>query len=206
MKINVTTLDAQKAGNIELDPAIFGIEPHQEMLYRIVLWQLAKRRSGTHKVKTRGEITATGAKMAPQKGGGRARHGSRKPGLFRGGGRAFGPVVRDHAHKLPKKMRKLALKSALSVKQAAGQLAILDKAVLEEPKTARLAQNLSALGWKSVLIVGGAELDANFCRAAANLPHIDVLPSAGANVYDILRCETLVLTKDAVKNLEERLR
>ena len=200
------TLDSAKAGDIELADDVFGVPVRADILQRVVVWQLAKRRAGTHKVKTRGEVRATGAKMYRQKGTGRARHGSRKVGLFKGGGRAFGPLPRDHAIELPKKVRRLALKCALSSKQADGKLVVLDAASLEAPRTAELAKRVAALGWRSALVIDGVALDDNFRRAARNLPGLDVLPSAGANVYDILRRDLLVLTKAAVEALEARLR
>jgi len=206
MKQNVINLQNKKVGSIDLDEAIFGVEVRPDLLARYVNWQLAKRRAGTHKVKQRSEITGTTAKPFRQKGTGRARQGSKKAPHLRGGGVAFGPVVRDHAHKLPKKVRRLALKSALSAKKSAGELVVLDKAALNEPKTKVLVDHAKSLGWSSVLVVDGETVDANFARAARNIVGIDVLPSQGANVYDILRRDVLVLTKDAVTRLEERLR
>ncbi|MDP6708809.1 MAG: 50S ribosomal protein L4 [Alphaproteobacteria bacterium] len=206
MKAEVKTLDDKKAGSIELADEVFGLEPRADILQRVVVWQLAKRRSGTHKTKQRAEIRGTTAKVWRQKGTGRARHGSRKAPIFRGGGVTFGPQPRDHAIKLPKKVRALGLKSALSAKQAAGELVVLDEAKLDEPKTRILAGMLDKLGWKDVLIVGGAELDANIVRAARNITGVQLLPSHGANVYDILRRDTLVLTKAAVEQLEARLK
>ena len=206
MKTNVITLDAGKAGTIDLDDGIFGLEVRTDILHRMVRWQLAKRRSGTRKTRTIGETRGSGAKMYRQKGTGRARHHTNKVGIFRGGAKTFGPVVRSHAHKLPKKIRRLALMTALSAKQADGKLIVLDKAELAEPKTKQLAGKLGKLGWSSVLIIGGGELDGNFVRAAANIPNLDVLAAPGANVYDILRRDTLVLTKAAVESLEARLK
>jgi len=206
MKSKVINLDNKAAGEIELSADVFGVEVRKDLLARMVNWQLAKRRAGTHKVKTRGEISGSTRKQFRQKGTGRARQGSNRVTQFRGGATVFGPVQREHAHKLQKKVRKLALKSALSAKQADGKLVILDEAALKAPKTKELAGRLGKLGWSNVLIVGGAEIDANFARAAANIPHIDVLPSQGANVYDILRRDTLVLTREAVQNLEARLK
>lgn len=206
MKADVTTLDNKKAGSVDLDEAVFGVAPRTDILHRVVTWQLAKRRTGTHKVQTRGEVKATGAKMYRQKGTGRARHGTNTVTIFRGGAPAFGPVVRDHATKLPKKVRRLGLRMALSSKQAEGKLSILDSASLDEGKTGPLAKKLVALGWRSALIIDGPELDGNMVRAAANIPEIDLLADAGANVYDILRRDTLVLTKAAVQHLEERLK
>ncbi len=206
MKCAVTTLDNKKAGEIDLDDGIFGLRPRPDLLARMVNWQLAKRRAGTHKVQGRSDVKGTTQRMYRQKGTGRARHGPPKVSLFRGGGRAFGPVLRDHAHKLPKKVRRLALKSALSAKAADGKLVVLDAATADSPKTGALARKLGALGWSSVLVIGGAVLDESFRRAASNIPGVDVLPEQGANVYDILRRDTLVLTKDAVEALEARLK
>ena len=206
MKADVTTLDAKSAGTLELDDAVFGLAARADILQRTVVWQLASRRAGTHRTKTRGEITGTIKKMYRQKGTGGARHGNRKVPQFRGGGRAMGPVDRDHSIKLPKKVRALALKVALSSKQAAGDLIILDSAVLKEPKTSALAKSFRALGCTSALVIDGDALDTNFARAAANLKGIDVLPSQGANVYDILRRDKLVLTKAAIEKLEARLK
>jgi large subunit ribosomal protein L4 len=206
MKCAVTTLDNKKAGEIDLDDGIFGLGPRPDLLARMVNWQLAKRRAGTHKVQGRSDVKGTTQRMYRQKGTGRARHGPPKVSQFRGGGRAFGPVLRDHAHKLPKKVRKLALKSALSAKAADGKLVVLDAAKADSPKTGELARKLGALGWSSALVIGGAVLDESFRRAARNIPGVDVLPEQGANVYDILRRDTLVLTKDAVEALEARLK
>ncbi len=206
MKCAVTTLDNKKAGEIDLDDGIFGLDPRPDLLSRMVNWQLAKRRAGTHKVQGRSDVKGTTQRMYRQKGTGRARHGPPKVSQFRGGGRAFGPVLRDHAHKLPKKVRKLALKSALSAKAADGKLVVLDAAKTDSPKTGELARKLGALGWSSALVIGGAVLDESFQRAASNIPGVDVLPEQGANVYDILRRDTLVLTKDAVVALEARLK
>ena len=205
MKCDVITLENKSAGTIELSDGIFGIEVRKDLLARMVNYQLAKRRAGTHKVKTKGEVNGTGAKPWRQKGTGRARAGSRKGTQWRGGATVFGPEVRDHAHKLPKKVRKLALRNALSAKQADGKLIVLEEAKLKDAKTKDLAGQIDNLGWNSVLIIDGPALDENFIRAAANLPGIDVLPQQGANVYDILRRDVVVLTKDAVKHLEERL-
>ena len=206
MKADVTTLDAKSAGTLELSDAIFGLPPRADLLQRAVVWQLAGRRSGQHATKTRSEIVGTTKKMYRQKGTGGARHGNRKVPQFRGGGKAMGPVDRDHSIKLPKKVRALALKCALSSKQADGNLIVLDAAVLKEPKTAALAKSLKKLGCASALFIDGDAIDANFARAAANIPGIDVLPSQGANVYDILRRDKLVLTKAAVEKLEARLK
>jgi large subunit ribosomal protein L4 len=205
MKLSVKTLDAQDKGEIELDDSIFGIEPRRDILARVVNWQLAKRRAGTHKVKLIGDIRGTTARPYRQKGTGRARQGSVRSAQFRGGATTHGPVVRDHAHDLPKKVRRLGLKCALSAKQAAGQLIVLDSAE-GSGKTKDLVKQLEALGWTSVLLIDGPEPNASFKRAAHNIPKIDVLPTQGANVYDILRRDTLVLTRDAVEHLEARLK
>ncbi len=206
MKCAVTTLENKEVGEIDLDDAIFGLIPRADILARMVNWQLAKRRAGTHKVEGRSDVTGTTQRMYRQKGTGRARHGPPKVSQFRGGGRAFGPVLRSHAHKLPKKVRKLALKSALSAKAAEGKLVVIESAEVETPKTGELARRFGALGWSSALVIGGATLDEAFVRAARNIPNVDVLPEQGANVYDILRRDTLVLTKDAVGALEARLK
>lgn len=206
MKTDVLTLDAKKAGDIDLDEAIFGVSARADILHRVVNWQLAKRRAGTHAVKFRSDIARTGARYGRQKGGGTARHGSRRSNIFIGGGRAFGPIPRDHGHSLPKKVRKLGLKSALSAKQADGKLIVVETAELKDGKTKELQAKLEKLGLSNALFVDGAEVNANFLRAAQNIPNVDVLPSQGANVYDILRRDTLVLTKAAVENLGERLK
>ena len=206
MQAKVINLDNGEAGEIELDDAIFGLEPRADLLHRMVNYQLAKRRAGTHKVKGRSEIARTGAKPFKQKGTGRARQGSWKAPNHRGGGVAHGPVVRSHAHDLPKKVRRLAMLHALSSKRADDKLIIVDTASVDEPKTKGLAAKLKSLGLNLALIVDGADLNENFVRAARNIPLIDVLPSQGANVYDILRREHLVLTKAAVEALEARLK
>ncbi|WP_439815718.1 50S ribosomal protein L4 [Zavarzinia sp. CC-PAN008] len=206
MKTDVITLDAGVAGEIELDDLIFGLPARVDILHRCVTWQLNKRRAGTHRVKTVSEITATTKKMYKQKGTGHARHGSKKVSQFRGGAKVMGPVVRSHATDLPKKMRRLALKTALSVKQAEGKLKVLDTAAFDEGKTKVLAEKFEKLGWGSVLVVDGDTLNEGFARAARNLIGVDVLPQIGANVYDILRRDTLVLTRAAVDSLEARLR
>ena len=205
MKLSVTKLDGKAAGDIELSDDVFGIkEIRADLLQRCVVYQLAKRRAGTHKVQTRNENSRTGKKMYRQKGTGGARHGSRRAPQFVGGSRAFGPVVRSHAIDLPKKVRALALKHALSAKAQSGDLIILDAATLKDPKTAALRTTLGKLGWNKALIIAGAEVDKNFGLAARNIPHIDVLPDAGLNVYDILRAEKLVLTKAAVDAVHAR--
>jgi large subunit ribosomal protein L4 len=206
MKCAVTTLNNEAAGEIELDDAVFGLPARKDILARMVNWQLAKRRAGTHKVKTRSEVNKSTRKLYRQKGTGRARVGAGDVSQYRGGGRAFGPVARDHSHKLPKKVRKLALKTALSVKAADGKLVVLQDTALDEAKTKQLAERLGQLGWSSVLVVDGEAVNQNFARAARNIPGIDVVPQIGANVYDILRRDTLALTKDAVQALEARLK
>ncbi len=205
MKCSIIDLDNKNVGSIDLADRVFGVPVRADILSRMVNWQLAKRRAGTHKTKGISEVRGTTAKPFRQKGTGRARQGSLRAPHYRGGAVVFGPVVRSHAQKLPKKVRRLALRLALSSKQADGKLVVLDAARLKDAKTKGLAERLDKLGWSSVLIVDGSEIDANLSRAAANLPNVDVLPSRGANVYDILRRDTLVLTKDAVEQLEERL-
>lgn len=206
MKCPVTTLDNKKAGEIDLDDSVFGLPARKDILARVVNWQLAKRRAGTHKVKTRGEVSGSTRKLFRQKGTGNARMGSARTTQRRGGGTVFGPVVRDHSHALNKKVRKLGLKTALSAKAAEGKLIVVDDVAVKEPKTADLAKKFAALGWSSVLIIDGAQVNDGFARAAKNLPLVDVLPQQGANVYDILRRDTLVLTKGAVEALEARLK
>ena len=206
MKCDVISLENKKVGDIDLDDAVFGVDVRADLLARMVNYQLAKRRAGTHKSKTRSEVSGTTKKPFKQKGTGRARQGSSKVPQMRGGGKAFGPVVRDHAHKMPKKVRALALKTALAAKLADGKLVVLDQAKMAEGKTGMLAKSVAGLGWQSALVIDGAVVDENFARAARNLPGLDVLPSQGANVYDILRRDTLALTKDAVEKLVERLK
>jgi large subunit ribosomal protein L4 len=206
MKAQVITLDAGTAGEIELDDAIFGLEPRADILHRVVRWQRARAQAGTHKVKTRSETSYSGKKIYKQKGTGGARHGDRNAPIFRKGGVYKGPVPRSHAHDLPKKVRKLGLKHALSAKAARGDLVVLDAAALAEAKTATLARAVSALGWRRVLIIDGPEPDANFLRAAGNIVGLDVLPGQGANVYDILLRDTLVVTRAGVAALEARLK
>lgn len=206
MKCDVISLANKKTGSIDLDDSVFGLEIRKDLLARAVKYQLAKRRSGNHKVKPRSEVVGSTAKPFNQKGGGRARQGDKKAPHMRGGGTAFGPVVRDHAHALPKKVRRLALKTALSSKQAEGKLIVIDEAKAKTPKTADLSKQLDKLGWGKALVIDGAEIDRNFALAAGNIVGLDVLPSVGANVYDILNRETLVLTKDAVEKLVERLK
>lgn len=205
MKAIVKNLDNKEVGQIDLPESMFGAEVRKDIISRMVYWQLAKRRSGNHKVKGISEISGTTKKPWAQKGTGRARQGSLRSPQFRGGGNIFGPVVRDHSHDLPKKVRQLALCMALSSKQAEGKLIILDQAKTETHKTKDLVAKFSAMGLSSALIIDGANLDPNFAKAARNVPHIDVLPEQGANVYDILRRDVLVLTKNAVEQLQERL-
>jgi large subunit ribosomal protein L4 len=206
MDIKVTTLDGKAAGTVTLADAIFGLTPRTDLIQRCVVWQLAKRRAGTHKVKNRAEINRTGKKMYGQKGTGSARHGSARVNIFRGGGRAFGPVVRSHAIDLPKKVRALALKHALSAKAQDGGIIVVDKVEAKDTKTKALAVQFEKLGLANALIVGGPEIEENFGRAARNIPNIDVLPVQGINVYDILRRRTLVLTKAALEALEARFK
>ena len=205
MKADIINLDAKKTGSVELSDDIFGAEVRGDILQRVVRWQLAKRQAGTHKAKIRPEVHGTTKKPFRQKGTGSARQGSRKSTQHRGGGIIFGPVVRSHAHALPKKIRRLGLLSALSSKAKDGKLIVVD-ALSDKAKTKDLAGKFKKLGWKSVLIIDGATASEGFARAARNLIGVDVLPSQGANVYDILRRDTLVLTKDAVAKLEERLK
>lgn len=206
MKVKVTTLDNKAAGSLDLSDEVFGLPSRPDILHRVVTWQLAKRRAGTHKTKGVGEVRGTGAKPFRQKGTGRARQGSRRAVQMRGGGVAFGPVVRSHAFDLPKKVRKLGLKTALSSKQSEGKLIVVDEIKLDVPRTKVLAEKLGNLGWGSVLIIDGPTVDGNFARAAANLPGVDLLPQQGANVYDIMRRDTLVLSKAAIEHLEARLK
>ena len=205
MKIDVKTLAGKAGGDMELPDAIFGItEIRGDILQRCVTWQLAKRRAGTHKIQVRNEVSRTGKKMYKQKGTGGARHGSRRAAQFVGGAKAFGPVVRSHAFDLPKKVRAMALRHALSSKVQAGALMIIEDASLSEAKTASLRGQLDSLGLKNALVIAGPAIDANFRLAARNIPNVDVLPDAGLNVYDILRHKTLVLTRAAVLAIEAR--
>jgi large subunit ribosomal protein L4 len=206
VKIDITTLEGAASGALDLDDAIFGLEPREDLIARMVRYQLAKRRAGTHAVKNRADINRTGKKMYKQKGTGSARHGSARVPQFRGGGRAFGPVVRSHAHDLPKKVRALALKHALSAKAKDGSIIVIEAANADAPKTAALKANFAKIGLTNALIIDGAELNANFALAARNIPQIDVLPVQGINVYDILRREKLVLTKAAIDALEARFK
>jgi large subunit ribosomal protein L4 len=205
MKLDVITLDGGKGGSIELSDAIFGIEDIRgDILQRVVTWQLAKRRAGTHKIQVRNEVSRTGKKMYKQKGTGSARHGSRRAAQFVGGAKAHGPVVRSHAFDLTKKFRALALRHALSSKVKSGSLIVIDQVTLDAPKTAGLRANFEKIGLKNALVIAGAEVNANFKLAARNIPNVDVLPNAGLNVYDVLRRHTLVLTKDAVEAIQAR--
>jgi len=206
MDITVKTLDGKEAGKLSLSDAIFGLEPRTDILARVVRWQLAKRQAGTHETQGRADVARTGSKMYKQKGTGRARHSSARAPQFRGGGRAFGPVTRSHAHDLPKKVRALGLRHALSAKARDSQLIVLDSTALDAAKTKVLKERLAGLGLANALIIDGAEVQANFGFAARNIPHVDVLPVQGINVYDILRRDTLVLTRAAVDALEERFK
>ena len=206
MKADAIKLDGKKAGAVDLDDAIFGLEPRSDILHRVVRLQRNKAQAGTHKVKTRSEVSYSTKKIYRQKGTGGARHGARSAPIFRGGGIYKGPTPRSHGHELTKKFRKLGLKHALSSKAASGNLVILDKAELKDAKTAALAKAIKENGWKRVLVIDGAEVNDNFARAAANIAGIDVLPSMGANVYDILKRDTLVITKAGVEALEARLK
>ena len=206
MKLTVRNLDNEEVGDIELSEEVFGVPVRRDILARVVNWQLAKRRAGTHKAKGISDISGTTKKPYKQKGTGRARQGSLRSPQFRGGAVIFGPVVRSHEFDLQKKVRRLGLKTALSAKQAEGKLVVIDAAKVEEAKTRALRARLDKLGWDSVLIIDGGAVDEGFARAARNLPKVNVLPTQGANVYDILRRDTLVLTRDAVQQLEARLK
>jgi large subunit ribosomal protein L4 len=206
MDLNVRTLDGKDAGKVSVSDQIFGLDPREDIIARMIRYQLAKKQQGTHQTKTRAEISRTGKKMYKQKGTGRARHHSARAPQFRGGGRAHGPVVRSHAHDLPKKIRALALRHALSAKLKSEDVIIVDSLIAAEAKTKALVGTLAGLGLTNALFIGGAELDANFKLAAQNIPNIDVLPVQGINVYDILRRSKLVLSKAAVEALEERFK
>lgn len=206
MDLKVTTLSGDDAGKLKLSEEIFGLEPREDILQRVVRWQLAKKQQGTHKAKGRAEISRTGAKMYKQKGTGRARHHSARAPQFRGGGKAHGPVVRSHEHDLPKKVRALGLRHALSAKAKSSDLIIIDDLSVGEAKTKLLITNFAKLGLTNALMIGGAEIDQNFKRAASNIANIDVLPVQGINVYDILRRGKLVLSKAAIEALEERFK
>ena len=206
MKLDVLTLGADKAGEIDLDDAIFGLEPRADILHRVVRWQRARAQAGTHSVLTKSEVSYSTKKIYKQKGTGGARHGSRKAPIFRHGGVYKGPTPRSHAHDLPKKFRALGLRHALSAKVRAGELMVLEAADMAEGRTALLAKAAKALGWKRVLVIDGAEVNEQFARAARNIEGIDVVPSMGANVYDILKRDQLVLTRAGVEALEARLK
>ena len=206
MKLNVVTLENKPAGSIDVADNVFGAPSRPDILARVVDWQLAKRRAGTHKAKGISDVQGTTKKPYAQKGTGRARQGSLRSPQFRGGGIIFGPVVRDHGYDLPKKVRRLGMRTVLSSKQAEGRLIVVDEAKLPEARTKALQDRLAKLGSTSVLFIGGRLVDENLKKAARNLPYVDVLPVQGANVYDILRRETLVITKDAAAELEARLK
>ena len=206
MELKMTTLDGGDAGSIQLSDEIFGLEPRVDILQRCVRWQLSRRQAGTHDVKNRSEIARTGKKVYRQKGSGGARHGAARANLFRGGGRSFGPTPRSHALDLPKKVRALALRHALSAKAKDGGIVIIDQAALDDGKTKILKDRFGKLGFANVLIIDGATVNEKFARAARNIPHVDVLPVQGINVYDILRREKLVLTRAAVDALEARFK
>ena len=205
MQVEIKNLQGEVVGSTELSDAVFAAPVRRDVLHRVVTWQLAKRRAGTHKVKSRGEVSGSTAKIYRQKGTGRARHGSKRANIFRGGDRAFGPTPRDHGFDLNKKVRRMGLRAALSAKAAAGELIILDEATLAEPRTKLMGEILAKLGLGSALFVVAGEPERNFALASRNLPTIDLLSQEGANVYDILRRDILVLTQDAAKLLEERL-
>jgi large subunit ribosomal protein L4 len=206
MKIDITSIGGSAAGSLELNEAIFGLDPRQDLIARMLRWQLAKRQAGTHETLGRADIHRTGKKMYKQKGTGGARHGSARVPQFRGGGRAMGPVTRSHAHDLPKKVRALALRHALSAKYKDGGLIIWDNAHLAEAKTKTLRESFDKAALKNVLIIDGAAVEANFAQAARNIPNVDVLPVQGINVYDIIRRDKLVLTKAALEALEARFK
>jgi large subunit ribosomal protein L4 len=206
MKAEAIKLDGAAAGSVDLNDAIFGLEPRADILHRVVRWQRAKAQAGTHKVLTKSEVSYSTKKIYRQKGTGGARHGSKKAPIFRHGGVYKGPVVRSHAHELPKMFRKLGLRHALSAKVKAGELVVLDAAETADVKTSALAKQVANLGWKRALIIDGAEVNEGFARAARNLQNVDILPTQGANVYDILRSDTLVVTKAGVEALEARLK
>ena len=206
MQCDVLTLNNEKAGSMDLDESVFGVDVKPDVLARVVNWQLAKRRSGNHKTKGISEIAGSTAKPWRQKGTGRARQGSKRATQWRGGQTVFGPVVRSHEYRLNKKVRKLGLRTALSSKKADGTLVVLDEIKLQSSRTKLLSEKLKGLGIRKALVISGGVVDPSFARAAANLPNISYLPQQGANVYDILKCETLILTKDAVTLLVERLK
>lgn len=205
MKLDVIRLDGDKVGDIELDAALFGLEPRADILHRVVRWQRARAQAGTHKVKTRSEVSYSTRKIYRQKGTGGARHGARSAPIFRSGGVYAGPTPRSHAHDLPKKFRRLGLLHALSAKAKAGEIVVIEAAE-SDGRTGALAKQVAKLGWKRALIIDGTEVHEGFARAARNIEGLDILPSAGANVYDILRRDTLVLTKAGLEALEARLK
>jgi len=206
MKLDVIKLDGKKAGSVDLGDEIYALEPRADILHRVVRWQRNNAQAGTHKVKTRSEVKYSTKKIYRQKGTGGARHGARSAPIFRGGGVYKGPTPRSHGHELTKKFRKLGLRHALSAKAAAGELVIIDTVELKDVKTSSLAKSVKNLGWKRALIIDGAQVDENFAKAARNIEGLDILPSMGANVYDILKRDTLVLTKAGVEALEARLK
>ncbi|WP_407965924.1 50S ribosomal protein L4 [Bartonella sp. C271] len=206
MDLVVKTLDGKEAGKLKVSENIFGLTPREDILQRVIRWQLARRQKGTHQSQGRSDVSRTGAKMFKQKGTGRARHSSARAPQFRGGGKAHGPVMRSHAHSLPKKVRALGLRLALSAKLKTDSLIVVDKLSIRDAKTKALNENFSKLGFNNALLIGGKEVDMNFFRAASNIPNIDVLPVQGINVYDILRRGKLVLSKEAVETLEERFK
>ena len=205
MKLDVIKLDGGKAGSIDLDETLFGLEPRADILHRVVRWQRNNAQAGTHKVKTRREVSYSTKKIYRQKGTGGARHGARSAPIFRGGGIYKGPTPRSHGHELTKKFRKLGLRMALSAKAKAGALVIIDDAA-SDGKTAALAKQVKSLGWKRALIIDGATVNENFLQAARNIEGLDILPTMGANVYDILKRDTLVITKSGIEALEARLK
>lgn len=206
MDLTIKTFEGAEAGKLNVSDLIFGLDPREDILQRVVRWQLARRQQGTHQSQTRADVTRTGAKMYKQKGTGRARHSSARVPQFRGGGKAHGPVVRSHAHELPKKVRALGLRHALSAKLKSDNLIVVDQLNLKDAKTKLLTASFAKLGLKDALLIGGRELDVNFSRAASNIANVDVLPVQGINVYDILRRSKLVLSRAAVEALEERFK
>jgi large subunit ribosomal protein L4 len=206
MKLDVIKLDGGKAGTLDLDEALFGLDPRADILHRVVRWQRNNAQAGTHKVKTRSEVSYSTKKIYRQKGTGGARHGSKGAPIFRHGGVYKGPTPRSHGHELTKKFRKLGLRHALSAKLLAGELVVIDQLAVDNAKTSALAKHVNDRGWKRALIIDGAEVNADFARAARNLANLDVLPSMGANVYDILKSDTLVITKAGLEALEARLK
>lgn len=206
MDLTIKTFEGAEAGKLNVSDLIFGLDPREDILQRVVRWQLARRQQGTHQSQTRADVSRTGAKMYKQKGTGRARHSSARVPQFRGGGKAHGPVVRSHAHELPKKVRALGLRHALSAKLKSDNLIVVDELNLKDAKTKLLTASFAKLGLKDALLIGGRELDVNFSRAASNIANVDVLPVQGINVYDILRRSKLVLSRAAVEALEERFK